>query len=775
MDQTELRELENRCIQECSPWCASSCPIHVDVRSMCAAISKGDFDTAVSVILKTVPFPRIISRICDRPCESSCKRNQSGQPIEIRALEKVALSFGSARKTKTRPIPAKGVRVAVVGAGLGGLTAAFDLVKKGYEVSVFDAQDLIGGRVREFLGRDLPEQDMEKDFEALDDPKLSICFNQKLGADFSINDLKDDFKAIYLGIGKKRFEDSKLTELLTSVTIDPLTFSTQIDGLFAGGSLLRPERIYSPITSISDGRRAAISIDRFIQGVSLTASRVNEGQYHTRLFTNMEGIDPSSRIPLKDRLQGYTQSESISEASRCLQCECMECVKVCEFLSTFGGYPRKYVRQIYNNLSIVMGQRHGNKLTNSCSLCGLCEEVCPEDLNMGEVCKSGRQIMTQQGKMPPSAHEFALQDMDFVSGEECSFVRHQPSMTSSAYVFFPGCRLAGTSPKNVERTYKYLTESLHGGVGFMLNCCGAPADWAGRKDISSQHMFSLHSQWVEMGQPTLITACSSCHSLFREAMPEMKLLSLWEVLANNALPPIPDEVSGLTLCVHDPCSSRHEPQVQQAVRNILGKLGVKIEELPLHGRLTECCGYGGLMCFANRDLSIRVMKRRIEMSDHDYLAYCAVCKDHFLSQGKKTFHLLDIIFGGHEDDESFKRPVNFSLIRERRRFLKSSMLKTFWNEQAPCRRDSDMINLYISPEIRDLMCERMILEDDLRTVIDHVQKTGRKLLNKSNGHFLAHHTPSKVTYWVEFSPFEDGFAIHNAYSHRMQVVEETGQ
>ena len=774
MDQAELRELEDRCIQECSPWCVSSCPIHVDVRSMCAAISKGDFDTAVSVILKTVPFPRIISRICDSPCESSCKRNLSGLPIEIRALEKAALSSGSSGKTKKRAIPAKGIRVAVVGSGLGGLTAASDLIKKGYEVTLFEALDRIGGMAREFPGRDLPEQDIERDFEALDDPKLSIWFNHKLGSGFSINDLKDEFRAIYLGIGNKRLEEPNLREFLKNIKIDPLTFSTQTDCLFAGGSLLRPDRTYSPITSISDGRRAAISIDRFIQGVSLTASRVNEGQYQTRLFTNMEGIDPSSRIPLSERMQGYTQSEAISEASRCLQCECMECVKVCEFLSTFGAYPRKYVRQIYNNLSIVMGQRHGNKLTNSCSLCGLCEQVCPEDLNMGQVCKSARQIMTQQGKMPPSAHEFAIRDMDFVSGEECSFVRRQPYMTSCAYLFFPGCRLAGTSPENVEKTYRYLTESLPGGVGFMLNCCGAPADWAGRKDHLSGTIESIRSQWVELGQPTVITACSSCHSLFREAMPEMKLLSLWEIIDTNALPIVPDKMSALTLCVHDPCASRHEPQVQQAVRNILRKLGVKIEELPLHGSFTECCGYGGLMCFANRDLSIRVIKRRIEMSDHDYLAYCAVCKDHFLSQGKRTYHLLDIIFGGHEDTESFQRPVDFSLIRERRRFLRSSMLKTFWNEQAPSQRDSDMIKLHISPEIRDLMCERMILDDDLRTVIDHVQKTGRKLLNKTNGHFLAHHTPAKVTYWVEFSPFEDGFVIHNAYSHRMQVVEETG-
>jgi hypothetical protein len=178
------------------------------------------------------------------------------------------------------------------------------------------------------------------------------------------------------------------------------------------------------------------------------------------------------------------------------------------------------------------------------------------------------------------------------------------------------------------------------------------------------------------------------------------------------------------------------------------------------------------MCFANKDLSSRVIKNRIEISDNAYLAYCAVCKDHFLSQGKKTYHLLDMVFSGNEDGEAFNRPVNFSLIRERRRFLKISMLRGFWNEKMSIATDYDMIKLHISTEVKDLMTDRMILEDDLKIVINQTQKTGRRLLNKSNGHFLAHHTPAKVTYWVEYSPHEDGFVIHNAYSHRMQVVEE---
>ena len=168
---------------------------------------------------------------------------------------------------------------------------------------------------------------------------------------------------------------------------------------------------------------------------------------------------------MDDPSRGYASEEAVSEAARCLQCECMECVKICEYLAHFKGYPKKYVRQIYNNLSIVMGQRHGNKFINSCSLCGLCKEVCPESLHMGEVCKAARNIMVTQGKMPPSAHEFALQDMEFSNSDKATLVRHQPGMASSKYLFFPGCQLSGSSPDHVKKTYKYLTDRLQGGRG----------------------------------------------------------------------------------------------------------------------------------------------------------------------------------------------------------------------------------------------------------------------------------------------------------------------
>jgi glutamate synthase (NADPH) small chain len=738
---------------------------------MSAALAKGDIAAALKVFRKSVPFPGIISRVCDHPCQDVCKRREAGSAVSIRALEQAAFTLAPDSETKTPSAPAKNKRTAVVGAGLSGLTAALDLAKKGYGIVIFEAADRLGGSLWDFTSTELPREAILKDFGILAQFAVEVRFNTAVGKDVSIGDLqKQEFEAVYVGSGIKSTREIGL-ELDSDglVSVNPKSFETSRAGVFAGGSLIRGGARRSPIQSISDGRRAAISIDRLLQKVSLTASREDEGSYETRLYTNTEGVEPLPEVPATDPDAGYSAPEAIEEAKRCLQCECMECVKVCEFLAEFKGYPKKYIRHIYNNLSIVMGRRHGNKLINSCSNCGLCKEVCPDDLHMGEVCLEARRTMVEQGKMPPSAHEFALRDMEFSNSEKCVLNRYQPGMNSGGYLFFPGCQLGASSPEHIKTTYAYLSERLSGGVGLMLRCCGAPADWAGRTQTFSDTMSEFEAQWSEMGKPELITACSTCYSVFKTHIKDLKVQSLWEVLDTLGLPET-RRIEPFAVAVHDPCTSRHEPRVHESVRNILRKLGYETRELPLSRDRTECCGYGGLMYFANRELAEKVIERRISESPNNYLVYCAMCRDHFSSKGKPTRHLLDLIFGPGDLENEARKGPDYSQRRKNRAGLKNSLLRELWGVDVAA--DLEIMKLQIPGHVRELMEQRMILTEDIRQVIDWAEKTGFKLANPDSGHFLGRHTPTTVTYWVEYSPTDDGFVIHNVYSHRMEIVEE---
>lgn len=824
MNQQELRELESRCIQEHAPTCTAACPIHVDVRGMLAAVQQGDFAVGLKIFRKTAPFPGIISHICDQPCRVACKRGEAGGPIAIADLEKACLTWGGDGEMVAR-LPVKPKRIAVVGGGLSGMTVAYDLARKGYQVTIYEAHSQLGGSLWDIPQNRLPWPVILRDVGVLEKLGVETILDtsiSKVGSNGRRPPLAllcDQYNAVYLGIGADASEIYDLTlDAEGNIQIDPVTYMTSQNGVFAGGSLLHARNLAGPmarrispqastqdpptvpgserdakpadsqpawrsaIYSVMDGRRAATSIDRYLQKVSLTAARVNEGQYTTRLYTNMQGIPPLTEIPAADPAGGYTEGEAIREAQRCILCDCMECVKVCEYLKHYGGYPKKYLREIYNNLSIVMGTRYSNKFVNSCSLCGLCSEVCPEDLDMGKVCKEARQLMVQQKRMPPSAHDFALRDMAFSNSEKFALARSLPGMQTSQYAFFPGCQLSASSPEYVEKLYSDLIEKLpeaqEKGLGLILRCCGAPADWAGRTDVFQASQAEFMAEYEQMGRPQLILACSSCYQVFKTHFPQVEIISLWEILDTYGLPagltakPNPSDAP---LAIHDPCSTRYESKIQDSARNLLQRMGFEMRELPLNREKTECCSYGGLMWLAHPELAEKATQRRIAESPEDYVTYCAMCRDFFARQGKPTLHLLDLIYGQDMKTLANRVSPGYSQRHENRARLKSTMLKKIWREDMEAGKKYENIQLLITPAVQKVLDERLILVEDIQQVIEYAERSSKKLLNKKTGHFLAYYKPVAVTYWIEYLPQGEAFVIYKAYSHRMEIGEETNR
>ncbi len=234
------------------------------------------------------------------------------------------------------------------------------------------------------------------------------------------------------------------------IEIDPETRVTSNPKVYGGGVHGAPGEAYSPIGSAHDGRRAAASIDRFLQGASLTASRASDTSAASCLFVNTAAHAPLPPIEPAAADGGFSPSEARTEAARCFPCRCMECVKACEYLKHYGSYPKRYVRDIYNNISIVLGNRKANRQIDSCTLCGLCETICPNDLSMGEVCLEARRDMVETGHMPASHHEFALRDMAHSRSDAAAFARHQRRippvpLPSSQAANFPPPRLGMSS------------------------------------------------------------------------------------------------------------------------------------------------------------------------------------------------------------------------------------------------------------------------------------------------------------------------------------------
>ena len=446
----------------------------------------------------------------------------------------------------------------------------------------------------------------------------------------------------------------------------------------------------------------------------------------------------------------------------------MECVKVCEYLKHYGGYPKKYVREIYNNMSMLVRARTSNNFINSCALCGLCGEVCPTDLNMAQPIKETREKMVETSRMPASAHDFALRDMEFSNGEKFALAHTPPQTDSCSYVFFPGCQLSGSSPEYVEKSYSFLRDTFNNDVGLMLRCCGAPADWAGRKDLFAQSQSEFRTEHEKLGKPKVILTCSSCYQVFQQHYPDVEIISFWDVYDQHGQ--FPKREFAAPVAIHDPCSTRYENHIQDSVRNILKKMGCKIQELELNREKTECCSFGGAMWLANKSVAEKVVQRRINESQLDYVTYCAMCRNFFAKRGKRTTHIFDYIFGETETDLALAPAAGFSQSHESRARLKEKLLKELWSEAMPESAAFESIRLILPDDVQRQVEDRLILVEDMQKVIEHAERTGKRMFNKSTQHYLAYFKPASVTYWVEYTPQDDGaFLVHKSYSHRMEV------
>jgi Fe-S oxidoreductase len=416
-----------------------------------------------------------------------------------------------------------------------------------------------------------------------------------------------------------------------------------------------------------------------------------------------------------------------------------------------------------------MGTRQANTMINSCMLCGLCEAVCPEDFSMAGLCLEARRSMVERGKMPPSAHEFALRDMGFADGESCALARHAPAEDSSDYLFFPGCQLTASDPGGVEAAYADLRQRI-GRVGLMLRCCGAPAHWAGRQAMADQSLSVLRGEWERLGSPRIIAACPTCLKTLRQWLPEAEILSHWSVLRAMGLPE-GARPGGASLTLGDPCSARHDTATRDDVRALLHRMGADVVEQELGGELAQCCGFGGLLAEANPELGQAVAQRRADEIAGDFVTYCAMCRDRIARTGKGAMHLYDLIYPRGEVSGSRPAP-GYSDRRENRIRLRQRLLRELWSTEGGEAEPHEAVRVAFTDECARLMEERRILRSDVQKVLHHALATGAHFSHDGTGRMLASLRPNTVTYWVEYEPQGDGFLVHRTWCHRMRVRGE---
>uniref|UniRef100_B8DK01 4Fe-4S ferredoxin-type domain-containing protein n=3 Tax=Nitratidesulfovibrio TaxID=2802295 RepID=B8DK01_NITV9 len=823
MDQTSLRDWESRCIQEEPPRCQAACPLHVDARAFLGHAAQGRWREARGVLERTMPLPGVLARLCEAPCQAACLRQEAGGTIAVGALERACAAL-SVPAADPRPLPGRGLRAAVLGGGLAALTVAWDLAKKGHAVTLAGwledgdkrggesvapageageadraARMAATGRLAAIPPDVLPPDALRKELDRL--AGLKVRFAAPVAPTAAVlEEMRAAHGAVFVAWSPAA---ARALGLPDRSRCDALTLAhPDLPGVFCGGwPVDGAAGAARSIDEAADGRHAATSMDRHLAGVSLAAGRERQGPFETRLFTSLEGVAAVAPValpalspagqgaggPALEAAEGPDASDSPDfpyreEASRCLQCQCLECVKVCPYLEKYGEYPKKHARRIYNNLAIVKGVHQANRFINSCSLCGLCGTVCPTGFDMAPLCHEARRTLVHDGKMPPSTHEFALDDMAFSNGPHAALLRAPAGAQTCAWLFLPGCQLAASAPDRVAQAWGMVADRLPGGTGIALRCCGAPALWAGRDDLAAAAAEELRDGWNAMGRPTLVVGCPSCATTLRTLLPDLPQTMLWSVLAEHGVggqtTPAPE-----ALTLHDPCAARGDEPLRTTVRGLLAARGVSVHEPDLTGPHTECCGYGGLMAEADPDLARTVIQRRADASDLPFVTYCAMCRDRLAEAGSPASHLLDLLLpplpGGNPDPAA--PGPHITARQENRARLRDRLLREVYGETPPDAAPEAVLR--IGPDMRVVMERRRILDDDLRGVIAEAERAGRYFIDTDTGIRLACLRRVRVTHWVGYEPVSGGagngaggdavpvHTIRQAYAHRMVLPQ----
>jgi formate dehydrogenase (NADP+) beta subunit len=300
--------------------CKYACPARVDVPRFIRFIRDKKYAEAVAVIRESVPFAAVCSLICEHPCEAegACRRGDLDQPVAIRALERFAVE----RADKYEPseglkVTPSGKKIAIVGSGPAGLTAAYYLAKKGgHAVTVFESLSQLGGIMALIPDYVLPRDVLDAEIEGL----------SKLGVKIKTQSKVESVDKLF----EKGF-DAVL--LATGVTAE----TTEVDGgkgrkgVFTGGNSVTGKASF--IEAVADGKKAAVSIDRYLGSsgnISEVLAPITEGvprvgridNFAQRRRQEIPAAKPAKQIRNFNQVElGFSNELGEEEAKRCMGCD----------------------------------------------------------------------------------------------------------------------------------------------------------------------------------------------------------------------------------------------------------------------------------------------------------------------------------------------------------------------------------------------------------------------------------------------------------------------
>ena len=749
----DYAEMLADCTHGQPPACSAHCPFNLDIKTLIARFKRGKIDSAYRLLRDAVIFPKIVCNICDAPCERVCERNSTDAPVNLRGIELAIIANAKRTDPIRLNVPAKEHKIAVIGAGLSGLSCAIRLAERKYNVTLYEASGEIGGSLAQMLDKELYLSEIEHQFN-------HRSYELKLSTPITtLEELRAiDAQTIYVATGADG-EDFGLLE--GALKRSPIMVNGNV---FFGGSLIGS----TPAEAVRHGNEAANMMEMFINtGSTLDLTfppREKSNKPDSALLVETPRVEPTG--------DAYTMDEALAEAQRCLLCDCDICMRQCPLIPAFGKYPDRMAEAVRSTVAPASNTRMATRMVASCDFCGICKDVCPYGVDVRAVFEDARSQMFEEGTMPEGYSEFWLRDMAEAVSPAAELI-DSPSGEPSEYAFFPGCQLGASDPRYVTKTYELLREALPS-TSLMLTCCGAPSYWAGNRASRAAHQRKLREEWESLGKPKLICACTSCIYQLGEALPEAQVLSLY------ALPEFAEEVeaglgkaiaSGEEVSLFHPCSARLDGETREGARRLVEKAGLHVaSENDALGE-ASCCGWGGQYRVANEKMASSVTQRVVESmgEGRTIVTYCTNCRNTLQAASGDCAHILDIALGLNPSTTPSPR---LTQRRENRLAAKRELEASVWGretpEPSPIAAD---IELIIDDELAQTISDRWIYESDIAQTLAHCEKHNQKLYYPEEDCFIGHLQIGFMTYWVKYRPQGSAWLVLDAYCHRMHIKE----
>jgi ferredoxin len=384
--RTALELLLSDHLGDCAAPCQFGCPAQMDIPTMLRQIAAGQFPEAIATVKRDIALPAILGRICPAPCEKVCRRADLDEPVSICLLKRLVADVDIELPEPYTPEckTATGKRVAIVGAGPTGLSAAYYLSQFGHACQIFDENSLPGGRLLlETTEIELPRDVIAAEVVAIEQLGVLMHADARISPESGLTDLRSQFDAVLLACGTSARQQAagwKLSLSQRGIQVTPHTYATEMPGVFAAGGAIRGKTLV--VRSVADGKEAAVAIDQFLVGVPVTGPAiplsVKIGRMHGEELARFASDATRSprRLPASGLTAGFTRDEGREQAERCLHCDCRGATscKLRKYAAIYAANPRRFKA---DRRPFEQDARHAEVVyePGKCIDCGLCIQI----------------------------------------------------------------------------------------------------------------------------------------------------------------------------------------------------------------------------------------------------------------------------------------------------------------------------------------------------------------------------------------------------------------